>query len=97
MGLGATLFERVRFEGSTITNASLTAYRVPRFGDVPAIEVVLVDRQRALGRRGRNADRRRRARGRGRAARGDRRAPAGAAASVVPPMRLGRALRMLDP
>jgi CO/xanthine dehydrogenase Mo-binding subunit/aerobic-type carbon monoxide dehydrogenase small subunit (CoxS/CutS family) len=44
MGLGAALFERVRFEGSTIQNASLTAYRVPRFGDVPPIEVVLLDR-----------------------------------------------------
>jgi isoquinoline 1-oxidoreductase len=44
MGLGAALFERIRFEGSTILNASLTAYRVPRFGDVPPIEVVLLDR-----------------------------------------------------
>jgi isoquinoline 1-oxidoreductase len=44
MGLGAALFERVRFDGSAIRNASLTAYRVPRFGDVPRIEVVLVDR-----------------------------------------------------
>jgi nicotinate dehydrogenase subunit B len=44
MGLGAALFERIRFTGSTILNASLTAYRVPRFGDVPPIEVVLLDR-----------------------------------------------------
>ncbi len=44
MGLGAALFERVRFGGGTIRNASLTAYRVPRFGDVPPIEVVLLDR-----------------------------------------------------
>jgi CO/xanthine dehydrogenase Mo-binding subunit len=44
MGLGAALFERIRFKGSTILNASLTAYRVPRFGDVPPIEVVLLDR-----------------------------------------------------
>jgi CO/xanthine dehydrogenase Mo-binding subunit/aerobic-type carbon monoxide dehydrogenase small subunit (CoxS/CutS family) len=44
MGLGAALFERIRFEGSRILNASLTAYRVPRFGDVPPIEVVLLDR-----------------------------------------------------
>lgn len=44
MGLGAALFERIRFDGNTITNASLTAYRVPRFTDVPRIEVVLVDR-----------------------------------------------------
>jgi isoquinoline 1-oxidoreductase len=44
MGLGGALFEAVHFDGSTIRNASLTAYRVPRFSDVPAIEVVLVDR-----------------------------------------------------
>jgi isoquinoline 1-oxidoreductase len=44
MGLGGALFERIRFEGNRIRNASLTAYRVPRFSDVPAIEVVLLDR-----------------------------------------------------
>ncbi|MGH3051054.1 MAG: xanthine dehydrogenase family protein molybdopterin-binding subunit, partial [Gaiellaceae bacterium] len=44
MGLGGALFERIRFDGNRIRNASLTAYRVPRFSDVPAIEVVLLDR-----------------------------------------------------
>ncbi|HZC75597.1 MAG TPA: molybdopterin cofactor-binding domain-containing protein [Gaiellaceae bacterium] len=44
MGLGGALFERIRFEGTTIHNASLTAYRVPRFSDVPALEIVLLDR-----------------------------------------------------
>jgi CO/xanthine dehydrogenase Mo-binding subunit/aerobic-type carbon monoxide dehydrogenase small subunit (CoxS/CutS family) len=46
MGLGGALFERVRFDGGTVRNASLTAYRVPRFGDVPPVEVVLLDRPR---------------------------------------------------
>jgi isoquinoline 1-oxidoreductase len=45
MGLGAALFEAVHFAGGTITNASMTEYRVPRFSDVPPIEVVLIDRR----------------------------------------------------
>ena len=45
MGLGGALFERVRFEGGRILNASLKEYRVPRFSDVPSIEVVLIDRK----------------------------------------------------
>ena len=44
MGLGAALFERIRFDGTGIRNASLTEYRVPRFSDVPAIDVLLLDR-----------------------------------------------------
>ena len=45
MGLGAALFEAIHFEAGTITNASMTGYRVPRIGDVPPIEVVLLDRR----------------------------------------------------
>jgi isoquinoline 1-oxidoreductase len=45
MGLGGALFEAVRFEAGAISNASLKAYRVPRIGDVPPIEVVLLDRR----------------------------------------------------
>lgn len=45
MGLGAALFETVHFEGGRITNGSLTDYRVPRFSDVPPLEVVLLDRR----------------------------------------------------
>jgi nicotinate dehydrogenase subunit B len=45
MGSAARLFERVRFEGRRILNASLNDYRVPRFSDVPEIEVVLIDRR----------------------------------------------------
>ena len=44
MGLGGALFEAVHFERGRITNGSLKAYRVPRFSDVPPIEVVIVDR-----------------------------------------------------
>ncbi len=44
MGLGGALFEAVHFEPGRIVNASLRAYRVPRFTDVPPIEVVLLDR-----------------------------------------------------
>lgn len=43
MGLGGALFERVRFANGRILNACLSEYRVPRFADVPPIEVVLVD------------------------------------------------------
>jgi isoquinoline 1-oxidoreductase len=44
MALGPALFEAVRFTTAGIANPSLAAYRVPRFTDVPEIEVVLVDR-----------------------------------------------------
>ncbi|NNM96800.1 MAG: xanthine dehydrogenase family protein molybdopterin-binding subunit [Candidatus Dormibacteraeota bacterium] len=44
MGLGGALFEAIEFADGEITNASLRQYRVPRFLDVPPIEVVLVDR-----------------------------------------------------
>lgn len=43
MALGPALFEAIHFDGHRITNASLSTYRVPRFSDVPAIEVVLID------------------------------------------------------
>ena len=44
MGLGAALFEAVHFEQGRILNPKLSQYRVPRFSDVPPIEVVLIDR-----------------------------------------------------
>jgi isoquinoline 1-oxidoreductase len=43
MALGGALFEAVRFEDGCILNGSMTHYRVPRFHDVPPIEVVVVD------------------------------------------------------
>ena len=38
------LFEELRYDRFKMVNASLSEYRVPRFSDVPAIEVILVDR-----------------------------------------------------
>jgi isoquinoline 1-oxidoreductase len=45
MGLGGALFEAVQFADGKILNAGLSTYRVPRFTDVPKIEVILVDRK----------------------------------------------------
>jgi len=44
MGLGGALFEAIEFENGRIINPHFAEYRVPRFGDIPKIEVVLVDR-----------------------------------------------------
>jgi isoquinoline 1-oxidoreductase len=43
-GLGGALFERLEFERGRLLNGTLSRYRVPRFKDVPPIEVVLMDR-----------------------------------------------------
>ncbi|HLY62192.1 MAG TPA: molybdopterin cofactor-binding domain-containing protein [Terriglobia bacterium] len=45
MGIGGALFEAIEFADGRILNPRLAKYRVPRFSDVPAIEVVLVDRK----------------------------------------------------
>ena len=45
MGLGGALFEAMDFENGRILNNLFSRYRVPRFSDVPQIEVVLVDRK----------------------------------------------------
>ena len=44
-GLGGALFEAIEFENGRIRNPRLSQYRLPRFGDVPEIEVQLVDRK----------------------------------------------------
>ena len=44
MGLGGALFEAIHFHDGRIGNASMHSYRVPRFTDVPPIEIVLIDR-----------------------------------------------------
>jgi isoquinoline 1-oxidoreductase len=44
-GLGGALFEAIDFEGGRLTNGHFTRYRVPRFGDVPTLDVVLLDRK----------------------------------------------------
>jgi CO/xanthine dehydrogenase Mo-binding subunit len=43
--VGGALFEAIRFENGKILNAHFADYRVPRFSDMPLIEVVLVDRK----------------------------------------------------
>lgn len=45
MGLGGALFEAIDFANGRILNPHLAQYRVPRFKDVPPIDVVLVDRK----------------------------------------------------
>jgi nicotinate dehydrogenase subunit B len=45
MALGGALFEQIRFENGKILNPRFSAYRVPRFSDLPTIEAVLVDRK----------------------------------------------------
>ncbi|HVW85295.1 MAG TPA: molybdopterin cofactor-binding domain-containing protein [Bryobacteraceae bacterium] len=45
MGIGGALFEAMEFENGRILNPRLSKYRVPRFSDMPEIEVVLVDRK----------------------------------------------------
>jgi isoquinoline 1-oxidoreductase len=45
MGLGGALFEAIEFENGMITNPRLSDYRVPRFSDIPKIEVILIDRK----------------------------------------------------
>jgi nicotinate dehydrogenase subunit B len=44
-GLGGALFEAVEFANGKILNSNLSAYRVPRFSDIPKIEIVLIDRK----------------------------------------------------
>ena len=45
MGLGGALFEAIDFADGRILNDRLSKYRVPRFSDVPKIDVVLIDRK----------------------------------------------------
>ena len=44
MGLGPALFEESRFQDGAMLNASFGGYRVPRFADVPRLDIHLVDR-----------------------------------------------------
>ncbi|MGP8078867.1 MAG: molybdopterin cofactor-binding domain-containing protein [Thermoplasmata archaeon] len=45
MALGGALFEAIHFENGRILNPRLSQYRVPRFRDVPPIDVLLLDRR----------------------------------------------------
>jgi len=44
-GLGGALFEEIKFANGEILNGTMAGYRVPRFRDVPPIEVHLIDRR----------------------------------------------------
>ncbi len=44
-GIGGALFEAIRFENGRITNPRFSQYRLPRFPDIPQLEVVLLDRK----------------------------------------------------
>ena len=45
MGIGGALYEAIHWNADgRLTNGTMTDYRVPRFRDVPAIKVILVER-----------------------------------------------------
>jgi len=44
MALGGALFEEIHFTNGVITNGTFSDYRVPRFADVPPLEVILLNR-----------------------------------------------------
>jgi len=43
--IGGALFEAIQFKDGRILNAHFAEYRVPRFSDMPEIEVILIDRK----------------------------------------------------
>ena len=44
-GIGGALFEEVRFDATAQLTRRLAGYRVPRFADIPEIEIRLIDRR----------------------------------------------------
>jgi isoquinoline 1-oxidoreductase len=44
-GIGGALFEAIHFQNGKVLNPRLSEYRVPRFRDVPQIEVEIIDRK----------------------------------------------------
>jgi isoquinoline 1-oxidoreductase len=45
MALGGALWEAIQFANGKVLNPRFSDYRVPRFGDVPVMETVLLDRK----------------------------------------------------
>jgi isoquinoline 1-oxidoreductase len=45
MGLGGALYEAIEFADGKVLNPHFSGYRVPRFGDLPILETVLLDRK----------------------------------------------------
>jgi nicotinate dehydrogenase subunit B len=43
--IGGALFESIQFKNGQILNGRFSRYRLPRFSDMPAIEIVLLDRK----------------------------------------------------
>lgn len=43
--IGGALFESIQFKNGQILNGKFSQYRLPRFSDMPVIEIVLVDRK----------------------------------------------------
>jgi nicotinate dehydrogenase subunit B len=44
-GLGGALFENIDFKEGKLVNGSMAKYRVPRFSDIPKIDIVMVNRK----------------------------------------------------
>lgn len=44
-GLGGALFESIQFADGKLKNGRFSRYRLPRFTDLPALEVILLDRK----------------------------------------------------
>ena len=44
-GLGGALFEAIEFDDGCIRTNGFSTYRVPRFADLPTIEIILLDRR----------------------------------------------------
>ncbi len=44
-GIGGAMFESIQFKNGQILNGKFSQYRLPRFSDVPVIEIVLLDRK----------------------------------------------------
>ncbi len=45
MAIGGALFEAIDFTNGKILNPHFANYRVPRFSDMPLIEVIVLDRK----------------------------------------------------
>ena len=45
MGIGGAIFEAIEFDNGRIVNPRFSRYRVPRFGDVPPMDTLLIDRK----------------------------------------------------
>jgi isoquinoline 1-oxidoreductase len=43
--IGGALFENIQFKNGQILNGKFSQYRLPRFSDMPSIEIVLLDRK----------------------------------------------------